>query len=90
MEQAVPKPKRQTTSGARSWTWDERMRWWETHRRDLIDAPFTAEERMLAQQIAAAQYFIITLQELPGRCLEDSQALLAWDFGIVLMGGVLV
>jgi hypothetical protein len=72
------------TTTARAWTWDQCMTWWETHRRDWLDAPFTPEERMLAQQLAAVHYFIMTLHELPGRCPEDSQALFSVDFGISL------
>jgi hypothetical protein len=71
----------------RVWTIDQRMDWWEQHR-DFIPEPFSPHERALIRALAAAQYFLETLQEMPGRLVEDPahqtvNALVCTDMAVV-------
>jgi hypothetical protein len=60
------------TPTPRTWTVDELIAWKE--RRGTIAPPFGADERSLAQAVAAAWYFWAALTQLPTRAPRASHA----------------
>jgi hypothetical protein len=65
---------------SRTWSMDEVI----DHQQGVgdINPPFTADERDLARNLAAAWLYFELQQELPGRVLHGSVEWLAFDMGI--------
>jgi hypothetical protein len=64
-----------------TWTLSEHLAFFQL----TIKRPLSADEIALAQAVAEAHYFAHHLAELPARCPEGSQALVALDWGIIMV-----